>query len=125
VAPGSPSQGVLLKVQGGRAPDAGAIAVAYDAAAQAVRVSTRRLGARSWTPYAGTSVHFDNGDKLGACATANGEVRVYKNDVRVETVTLTAADQQFFNPRGGQVGIWAVRAPEAFFDDFGGATVAP
>jgi hypothetical protein len=90
-----------------------------------VRVSTLRLGAPAWTPYARTAVRFDNGDKLGACATADGHVRVYKNSVLVDTVTLNAADQGFFNARGGRVGVWSLFAAQAFFDDFGGATVGP
>ena len=125
VDPKSPSQGVLLKVQSGSVPNAGAIAVVYDAAAKAVRVSTIRLGALAWTPYGNTAVLFTNGDKLGACAKANGEVRIYKNDALVKTVTLSAADQGFFNPKGGKVGVWSVLAPQAFLDDFGGATIAP
>jgi cysteine-rich repeat protein len=125
VAPNSPSQGVLLKVQSGSVPNAGAISVVYDAAAKAVRVSTLRLGALSWTPYGNTPVLFANGDKIGACAKANGQVRVYKNDTLVKTVTLTAADQGFFNTKGGKVGVWSVLAPQAFLDDFGGATIAP
>lgn len=120
-----PSQGVLLKVQNGTVPDAGGIAVVYDGVAKAVRVSTVRLGALAWTPYGNTSVLFANGDKLGACAKANGEVRVYKNDALVKTVTLNAADQRFFNAKGGKVGIWSVLAPQAFLDNFGGATIVP
>lgn len=125
VDPKSPSQGVLLKVQSSNVPNAGAIAVVYDAAAKAVRVSTFRLGSLSWTPYDNTMVLFANGDKLGACAKANGEVRVYKNDALVKTVTLSTADQGFFNTKGGKVGVWSVLAPQAFLDDFGGATIAP
>lgn len=125
VAPKSPSQGVLLKVQSSNVPNAGAIAVVYDAAAKAVRVSTFRLGALAWTPYGNTPALFSNGDKLGACAKANGEVRVYKNDALVKTVTLSTADQKFFNAKGGKVGVWSVLAPQAFLDDFGGATVVP
>ena len=121
----SPSQGVLLKMQNSSVPSAGAIAVVYDAPAQAVRVSTIRVGALAWTPYGNTAVPFTNGDKLGACAKANGEVRVYKNDVLVKTVTLSAADQGFFNAKGGKVGIWTLLAPRAFLDNFGGATVTP
>lgn len=120
-----PSQGVLLKVQSGAVPNTGAIAVVYDAVAKAVRVSALRLGTLSWTPYGNTAVLFTNGDKLGACAKDNGEVRVYKNDALVKTVTLSAADQGFFNPKGGKVGVWSVLAPQAFLDDFGGATIAP
>jgi len=121
----SPSQGVLLKVQSGTVPNAGAISVVYDAVAKAVRVSTLRLGTLSWTPYGNTAVPFANGDKLGACAKANGEVRVYKNDALVKTVTLNTADQGFFNPKGGKVGVWSVLAPQAFMDNFGGATIGP
>ena len=125
VAPNSPSQGVLLKVQSGSVPNAGAISVVYDATAKAVRVSTIRLGALAWTPYGNTAVLFTNGDKLGACAKANGEVRVYKNDTLVKTVTLSPADQRFFNAKGGKVGVWSLLAPQAFLDNFGGATIAP
>lgn len=120
-----PSQGVLLKVQSGTVPNAGAISVVYDATAKAVRVSTLRLGTLSWTSYGNTAVLFANGDKLGACAKANGEVRVYKNDALVKTVTLSAADQGFFNAKGGKVGVWSVLAPQAFLDNFGGATIVP
>jgi hypothetical protein len=125
IDPKSPSQGVLLKVQTGSVPNAGAIAVVYDAAVKAVRVSTLRLGTLSWKPYGNTPTPFATGDKLGACAKANGEVRIYKNDTLVKTVTLTAADQGFFNPKGGKVGVWTLGAPLAFLDDFGGATITP
>jgi hypothetical protein len=120
-----PSQGVLLKVLDGSVPSAGAISVVYDATAKAVRVSTIRLGALAWTPYGNTAATFTNGDKLGACAKANGEVRVYKNDVLVKAVTLNTADKKFFNAKGGKVGVWTLLAPHAFLDTFGGATLAP
>ena len=121
----SPSQGLLLKVQDGNVPNAGAIAVVYDGIAKAVRVSTLRLGTLTWQPYGNAAVPFVNGDKLGACAKANGEVRVYKNDVLVKTVILNTIDQNFFNTKGGKVGIWSFLAPQALIDDFGGATIAP
>jgi beta-glucosidase len=41
------------------------------------------------------------------------------------TVTLNAADQAFFNAKGGKIGIWTVAASNALFDDFGGGTVTP
>jgi hypothetical protein len=122
IAPKATAQGVLLKAQDGPGPDA-SIAVVYDATALTVRVSTR-LG-RASTPYGSASVAFADGDRLGACATASGDVRVYKNGVRVDTVTLSAADQAFFNPKGGKVGIWSARARKGFLDDFGGGTVVP
>jgi hypothetical protein len=119
------SQGTLLKVQSGRGPKGRAIAVVYDAVEQAVRVSTLRLGEQSWHSYTKTPVVFADGDKLGGCALDNGEVRVYKNDVQVAMVKLNAADQAYFNDKGGKVGIWSLRAQKAFFDDFGGGTVEP
>ena len=92
---------------------------------QAVQVSTIRHGQRNWQSYRPTPVTFADGDKLGACALANGNVRVYKNNALVTTVTLDAKDKAFFNGKGGKVGIWSSSAPSAFLDDFGGGTVAP
>jgi hypothetical protein len=50
---------------------------------------------------------------------------VYKNDTLVKAVTLNAADQGFFNAKGGKIGVWSALAPQAFMDDFGGATIVP
>jgi len=119
----SPSQGVLLKVQTGTLPNAGAIAVVYDSGAKAVRVSTLRLNNPTWTPYGNTPVTFANGDKLGGCVKADGTVRVYKNNSLLNTITLNAADQQFFNAKGGKLGLWTIAASNAFFDDFGGGAL--
>jgi large repetitive protein len=117
------SQGVLLKVQSGTLPNAGAIAVVYDSLAQAVRVSTLRLNTPTWTPYPNTPVTFANGDKLGGCVKADGRVRIYKNNSLLTTVTLNAADQSFFNAKGGKIGLWTLAAPNAFLDDFGGGAL--
>ncbi|MGH8583730.1 MAG: hypothetical protein ACREWG_13310 [Gammaproteobacteria bacterium] len=38
---------------------------------------------------------------------------------------LGLLDLLIFNPKGGKLGVWSVLAPQAFFDDFGGATMAP
>lgn len=121
----SPSQGVLLKVQTGSVPNAGAISVVYDALAQRVRVSTLRTSVPVWQPYAGIAATFVNGDQLGARALANGTVEVYKNGTRVGTVTLSSSDQAFFNAKGGRIGLWTLAASAAFFDDFGGGTSVP
>jgi hypothetical protein len=121
----SPSQGVLLKVQGGSTTDAGAIAVVYDALARAVRVSTLRLGDRSWTLYRAQAVTFAAGDVLGARVLANGTVEITRNGTLITRVTLSTADQTFFNTKGGKIGVWTVAAPRAVFDDFGGGTIAP
>src|SRR5262249_11393256 len=122
----SPSQGVLLKVQSGSIPNAGAISVVYDAVAKAVRLSTLRLGQNgAWTLYGNQAATFANGDVLSAQALANGAVKIYKNGTLLTTVTLNAADQAFFNAKGGKIGIWTAAALNAVLDDFGGGTVAP
>ena len=120
---GSPSQGVLLKVQSGTIPNAGAIAVGYDNLAKTVRVSTLRLNTPTWTVYGNTPATFANGDKLVGCVQANGTVRVYQNNTLLTTVTLNAADQGFFNAKGGKIGLWTVAAFNAFVDDFGGGAL--
>jgi hypothetical protein len=100
--------------------------VVYDAKAKAVRVSALRLGRNgAWTLYANQAATFANGDVLGARAKADGTVQIYKNGTLVATVTLNTADQQFFNTKGGKIGIWTAAAPNALFDDFGGGTAAP
>jgi hypothetical protein len=122
----SSAQGVLLKVQSGKSLHAGAISVVYDASARAVRVSTVRLGRNgAWTLYARRAVTFARGDVLGARVTANGTVRIYKNGALVATVSLSAADQAFFNGRGGKIGIWMGAARNAVLDNFGGGSVGP
>ncbi|MEZ4862432.1 MAG: Ig-like domain repeat protein [Caldilineaceae bacterium] len=121
--PLSPAQGVLLKVQSGTIPNAGAIAVVYDGLAKAVRVSTLRLNTPAWATYSNTPATFANGDKLLGCVQADGTVRVYQNNSLLTTVTLNAADQSFFNTKGGKIGLWTVAAPNAFFDDFGGGAL--
>ena len=119
----SPSQGVLLKVQSGTIPNGGAIAVVYDSLAKAVRVSTLRLNTPAWTTYGNTPATVANGDKLTGCVKADGTVRVYQNNTLLITVILNAADQSFFNAKGGKIGLWAVAAPNAFLDDFGGGAL--
>jgi hypothetical protein len=121
----SPSQGLLLKVQTGSVPQRGAIAVVYDSFARAVRVWTFHPDRRRWRLYGNTRVRFANGDKLTACVKANGVVRIFKNNVLIATVTLNAADQSFFNGKGGKVGLWTFGARNASFDDFGGGTGTP
>jgi hypothetical protein len=106
----SPSQGVLLKVQTGSIPSAGAILVVYDAVAKAVRVSTLRLHTSTWTLYTNQSATFANGDQLGAQALANGDVKIYKNGTLITPVTLNTADKAFFNTKGGKIGLWIAGA---------------
>jgi hypothetical protein len=44
----------------------------YDALSHAFRVSTFRPPNLTWTPYASAPATLVNGDKLGACVSANG-----------------------------------------------------
>ena len=119
----SPSQGVMLKAQSASQTESGVILVVYDALSRAVRVSTLRSNQPIWKNYGNTLVTFADGDQLGARSLANGNVQIYKNGTLIATVTLNAADQSFFNSRGGRIGLWTLAAPNAFFDDFGGGSV--
>lgn len=123
-------QNLLLKVQGKRGNwQKGAIQVAYDAKANggagAVRIRTFRPGTSNWLAYPDIPVTFQNGDQFGARALASGDVQIVKNGTLVGTVSLNAADQAFFNSKGGRIGLWFVKAGNAFFDDFGGGSVSP
>ena len=123
IDPKGPMQGVLLKVQGGTAPDNGAIIAGYDAKAKVVRVSALRVGARTWTVYPTKAVTFAAGDVLGARARADGTVEVYRNGTRLTTISLNAADKAFFAAKGGRIGVWTLASAAAVLDDFGGGTV--
>jgi hypothetical protein len=62
---------------------------------------------------------------LGARANADGTVQIFKNGALLQTITLNATDKAFFNSKGGKIGLWAVAAPNAILEDFGGGTVKP
>jgi hypothetical protein len=121
----SPSQGLLLKAQPGPCPESGVIAVVYDAVAKSVRISTFRLGEPNWTIYANRSATFSSGDRLLARVYATGELKIYKNGSLLTTITLTNADKQFFNTKGGKISVWGIAAPNAVYDDFGGGNFVP
>jgi hypothetical protein len=121
-------QGLLLKAQspGHKAePDYtnGALQVLYDAKKGAVNVRTFVPRSRDWTSYPPVAVTFEDGDQFGARVYASGQVRIYKNYLPVETITLNAVDQSFFNHRGGRIGLkFDESADRAAFDNFGGGT---
>lgn len=120
-------QDLLLKVQGGNTPDwrRGAIEVLLDTEDGVIRVETFRPGQSAWTLYPDIPVAYQNGDRLGGQALANGDVLIYRNCVLLARQSLNAADQAFFNPRGGRIGLWFIRAPNARLDDFGGGNLTP
>ena len=103
----------------------GAITVTYDPQAGVVRVATLHAPPSAATAYPALAVRFAAGDQLGARATAAGAVTIYRNGALAGTVTLNAADQASFDPRGGYIGLLYVGASGALFDDFGGGTAAP
>lgn len=125
VDPAGLEQNLLLKVQGQYGPNwgEGAIEVLYNARTGTVAVWTFRLDTLEWFEYPAIPVTFADGDQFGAQALSTGDVVIYKNGMEVGRVTLNPADQAFFNPRGGYIGLWFIDARNAFFDDFGGGDV--
>ncbi len=119
-------QDLLLKVQGQYGPNwgEGVIELQYNAASHTVTVWTFRPDTLAWQSYGSIPVTFANGDQFGARALSNGEVVLYKNGIEIGYITLDAADQAFFNPKGGYIGLWFINASNAFFDDFGGGNIA-
>ncbi len=116
---------LLLKVQGSPAVyTLGAIEVVYDSRANVVRVETLLPGSRSSTIYPDVAAVFQDGDQFGSRVYPNGDVAIYRNNVLLSTVKLTGQDQQFFNERGGRIGLWFDDARNATFDSFGGGTVS-
>lgn len=118
-------QGVLLKVQGSPADwQKGSMLVTYDPMNGGLHVDTFRPnnGKTKYAPLGGT---LQNGDRLGAQVLANGQVLIYKNCTLVGTTTLNATDQNFFNTKGGRIGLWFAESKDTFFDDFGGGNVTP
>ncbi|GAB4454291.1 MAG: hypothetical protein OHK0041_18560 [Anaerolineales bacterium] len=119
-------QDLLLKVQGQYGPNwgEGVIELQYHAASNTVTVWTFRPDTLAWQSYGSIPVTFANGDQFGARALSNGEIVLYKNGIEVGYITLDAADQAFFNTKGGYIGLWFINASNAFFDDFGGGNIA-
>ncbi len=66
----------------------------------------------------GASDNADNSSSASVSYTVTGAA-----DACTTTVTLNAANQSFFNAKGGKIGLWTVAALNAFVDDFGGGAV--
>jgi DNA-binding beta-propeller fold protein YncE len=119
-------QGLILKAQGG-SPSAepqvryGEIDVVYDARNACVRVVSFLPRAKQGAVYAPIAQPFADGDQLGARIKSNGSVEVYRNGALIGTVTLSSADQAFFNHNGGRIGLrFGNGAGDAVLDNFGG-----
>jgi hypothetical protein len=112
------SQGLLLKAQSELRPEGGAISVVYDPVHRMIVVSAIRTGQLSWTFYPAISATLAAGDRLGACATSAGDIRVYRNSILLQTVRMSTSDRAFFNGRGGRMGVWTLLATRSAIDDF-------
>ncbi len=109
---------LVLKSQSNTNWEAG-LEVWYDPAVQRVEVWTYTSG-QGWVQR-GTSISvtFADGDQLGARATADGQVRVYKNGSLLGTRDVTGWP---YYASSGYIGLWLVGAAAAMLDDFGGGT---
>jgi hypothetical protein len=115
---------LLLKVQGESANyTLGEIEVLYDARSHVARVETLLPGRSTWTKYHDIPVTFEDGNQFGGRVHATGQVDIFRNNVRLATVTLKARDRRFFNQAGGRIGLWFDTAPKAMLDSFGGGSV--
>ena len=122
---------LLLKVQANSkgVPNymKGYIEVWFDPKAKAIRVDTLLPNKPSKIYTPDISVTFKDGDRFGAKVYGSGPeagtVHIYQNETEVGKVTLDSADQAFFNPRGGNIGLWFIDTRDAYFDDFGGGNL--
>ena len=101
----------------------GVIEVLYSAKWNSVTVWTFRPDTLMWFMYPPVPATFADGDQFGAQALATGDVVILKNGFEIGRVTMNPADQSFFNPRGGNIGLWFIDARKAYFDDFGGGNI--
>jgi hypothetical protein len=77
---------------------------------------------QGWVQRGGSiTLNLANGDVLGARALSNGVVEVYKNGVLQGTRDVSAWT---YNANGGYIGLWTVSGAAAYYDDFGGGTLA-
>ncbi len=112
-------QDLLLKSQSSSDWSAGVLEVWYDAANGRVQVWTY-TEAQNWVQRGGDiAVTFANGDQLGARATADGQVKVYRNGALLATRDVTGWT---YYAEGGYIGLWFINAGNAVLDDFGGGT---
>ncbi len=121
IDPNGGEQDLLLKSQSSSDWTSGVLEVWYDAAQGRVQVWTY-TEAQNWVQRGGDiAVTFANGDQLGARATADGQVKVYRNGTLLATRDVTGWP---YYAEGGYIGLWYINASDAVLDDFGGGTAA-
>src|SRR5690606_41095189 len=74
---------------------------------------------RDWSSDVCSSdlVTFENGDRFGARAKANGTVEVYQNNTLIATRDVSS---WAYADEGGYIGLWFEGANSMVVDDFGG-----
>jgi hypothetical protein len=122
-------QGLLLKFNGLSPTGLAAswIEVAYIGSSHTVVVRTKNRLTNSIVTRGAISAAFANGDQLGARATADGRVRVYKNGTEIGNVDVSGW-LPLLGATGGRIGVHfngagGASAADARFDDFGGGDV--
>ncbi len=109
---------LLLKLQD---TSDGVIEVWYDPYQETISVYTYATG-QGWVQHgAEIAASFANGDVLGARASADGTVSVYKNGTLLGARDISSWP---YNENGGYIGLWLVAANTAWrLDDFGGGSL--
>jgi PKD repeat protein len=111
---------LLLKSQSNSSWNSGLIEVWYDPAGQRAQVWTFS-SSQDWVQRgADIPVALSHGDQLGARATADGQVEVYRNGTLLATRDVTGWP---YYANGGYIGLWFINADDTVLDDFGGGTV--
>ena len=119
VDPNAGEQDLILKSQSSSGWSSGVIEVWYSASSSIVQVWTYTYS-QGWVQRgADIPVTFANGDQFGARATADGQVKVYRNGTLLATRDVTAWP---YYANGGYIGLWFINASNAVLDDFGGGT---
>ena len=111
---------LILKSQSSPWSGAGILEVCYSPGSGTVEVWSY-TSSQNWVQHgSGISVSFSSGDRFGAQAMSNGQVKIYKNSTLVGTVD--ASGYPYYD-QGGDIGLWMVNGSNRLFDDFGGGTI--
>lgn len=111
---------LILKSQSQTQWQSGSIVIWYAPTGGGVSVWTYAPSG-GWTQWGSTmALTLVSGDRLGARATADGQVQVYRNSTLVGTRSIVGWP---YAAAGGAIGLWMVNAGNAVLDDFGGGDV--
>jgi hypothetical protein len=120
IDPSGSELGLILKAQSSSGLGKGMLDVLYAPQSRTVQLWTY-TPATDWRQVGGSvPVTLLNGDRFGARALADGRVEAYRNGTLI--ATWNAANWPF-NGSGGFLGIFALDAPNAVLDDFGGGSL--